>query len=288
MRKMEIAADRIELGKLLDAKKEELRGFVPTMGALHEGHVSLVKRARKECGTVVVSVFVNPTQFNDPNDLKSYPRTPGKDIELLREAGADIVFMPGTEEIYPEPDTRVFDLGAVAEVMEGAARPGHFNGVAQVVSKLFDIVEPDKAYFGEKDFQQITVIKALKEQLGINTEIVPCPIVREADGLAMSSRNTLLDPEHRQAAPKIYAALRKGVEYMEESRVAGKTADPREIERIVTDIINSERLLEVIYFNIVNARTLQPAEGWDEKGGIQGCVAVQAGNVRLIDNIRFV
>ena len=162
-------------------------GFVPTMGALHAGHRSLVERARKECQTVVVSVFVNPTQFNDKTDLRNYPRTPEEDLALLTEAGADIVFMPSVEEIYPEPDTRQFDFGEIDKVMEGATRPGHFNGVAQVVSRLFDIVQPAKAYFGEKDFQQIAVIKAMNSQLGIEVEIVECPIIRDCDGLALSS-----------------------------------------------------------------------------------------------------
>ena len=169
------------------------------MGALHAGHRSLVEKARKECKVVVVSVFVNPTQFNDKNDLRNYPRTPEADAALLEAAGADFVLMPSVEEIYPEPDTRIFDFGQIDKVMEGATRPGHFNGVAQVVSRLFDMVQPAKAYFGEKDFQQIAVIKAMVEQLGIEVEIVECPIIRDTDGLALSSRNTLLDEAHRAA-----------------------------------------------------------------------------------------
>ena len=170
-------------------------GFVPTMGALHAGHRSLVEKARRECKIVVVSVFVNPTQFNDKTDLKNYPRTPEADLAILEEAGADIVLMPTVEEIYPEPDTRQFDFGLIDKVMEGATRPGHFNGVAQVVSRLFDIVKPGKAYFGEKDFQQIAVIKAMVKQLGLELEIVECPIIRDIDGLALSSRNLLLTAE---------------------------------------------------------------------------------------------
>lgn len=281
---MEIVTTKAELFNSLKAADGKPRGFVPTMGALHKGHISLVEKAREECGTVVVSVFVNPTQFNDQNDLKSYPRTPEKDAALLEKAGVDIIFMPSVEEMYPEPDNRIFDFGNTAEVMEGASRPGHFNGVAQVVSKLFDIVQPDKAYFGEKDFQQVAVIKALKEQLDIATEIVVCPTVREEDGLAMSSRNTLLDEAHRKAAPEIYKALKKGVEMVVKS---GKTDNPRDIEKKIMEMIDSYPLLKVIYLNIVNARTLQPAETWNEEDGVQGCVAVQAGNVRLIDNIRF-
>ncbi|MDE6857633.1 MAG: pantoate--beta-alanine ligase, partial [Alistipes sp.] len=173
-----------ELRSELDRTNRAGVGFVPTMGALHAGHRSLVERARRECETVVVSVFVNPTQFNDKNDLRNYPRTPEADLALLEEAGADYVLMPSVEEIYPEPDTRVFDFGEVDKVMEGATRPGHFNGVGQVVSRLFEIVQPARAYFGEKDFQQIAVIRAMVRQLGLPVEIVECPIVREADGLA--------------------------------------------------------------------------------------------------------
>lgn len=285
---MKIVTTKAELESSLKEASGKPGGFVPTMGALHEGHLSLVRKAREECGTVVVSVFVNPTQFNDPNDLKNYPRTPEKDAAMLKEAGTDIIFMPSVEEIYPEPDNRVFDFGSTAEVMEGASRPGHFNGVAQVVSKLFGLVKPDKAYFGEKDFQQVAVIKALKEQLNLDTEIVVCPTVREKDGLAMSSRNALLDEAHRKAAPEIYGALQKGVRLMQGVRDTGNRPTPREIESEVEGMINSNPLLRVLYFNIVNTRTLRPAESWDGKDGIQGCVAVQAGNVRLIDNIRFI
>jgi pantoate--beta-alanine ligase len=199
-----------ELRAELDRTEQSGIGFVPTMGALHAGHRSLVERARRENATVVVSVFVNPTQFNDKNDLRHYPRTPEADRRLLEEAGADFVLMPSVEEIYPEEDTRIFDFGQIDKVMEGATRPGHFNGVAQVVSRLFDIVRPARAYFGEKDFQQIAVIKAMTAQLKLPVEIVECPIVRGEDGLALSSRNTLLDEAHRAAAPHIYATLSRG------------------------------------------------------------------------------
>ncbi len=273
--------------ELKEALKDALResgkasvGFVPTMGALHEGHMSLVERARRENGTVVVSVFVNPTQFNDPGDLSNYPRTPEADAEMLRRAGADIVFMPSVGEVYPEPDTRVFDFGRIDKVMEGATRPGHFNGVAQVVSRLFDMVDPDRAYFGEKDFQQIAVIKALVRQMNSDVNIVECPIVREADGLAMSSRNRLLSPEHRAAAPMIYAALQKGAEKIDELGIAAT-------ERFVKAEIEKSPLLKVIYFNIVDADTLQPAVDRDGSRDLRGCVAVQAGAVRLIDNMDF-
>ena len=180
-------------------------GLVPTMGALHAGHRSLVDRARRENDIVVVSVFVNPTQFNNPDDLRTYPRTEEADAAILADAGVDYAFMPTAEEVYPEPDTREFDLGPVAAVMEGAMRPGHFNGVAQIVSKLFAWAQPTRAYFGEKDFQQIAVIRRMAELEGFDLDIVSCPIVREADGLALSSRNVRLNEQARAIAPKIRA-----------------------------------------------------------------------------------
>ena len=255
-------------------------GFVPTMGALHAGHRSLVERARKECGTVVVSVFVNPTQFNDKNDLRNYPRTPEADAAVLEAAGADYVLMPSVEEIYPEPDTREFDFGQVDKVMEGATRPGHFNGVAQVVSRLFDIVKPAKAYFGEKDFQQIAVIKAMVAQLGLDVEIVECPIIRAEDGLALSSRNTLLDEAHRKAAPEIYAALKQ---------CAAKATEltPAQLTEWVTAEVERSGLLKVIYFQAVDALSMQQVSSWEENPRIQGCIAVQAGEIRLIDNVKI-
>ena len=255
-------------------------GFVPTMGALHAGHRSLVEKARKECQTVVVSVFVNPTQFNDKNDLKHYPRTPEADAAVLEAAGADYVLMPSVEEIYPEPDTRQFDFGEVDKVMEGATRPGHFNGVAQVVSRLFDIVTPAKAYFGEKDFQQIAVIKAMVRQLGLTVEIVECPIIRDEDGLALSSRNTLLTPEHRAAAPHIYEVIKQCAEKAQE-------LSPAELTAWVTAEVENNPLLKVIYFQAVDALSMQQVQSWEESERVQGCIAVQAGDIRLIDNVKI-
>ena len=255
-------------------------GFVPTMGALHAGHRSLVERARRENRHVVVSVFVNPTQFNDKNDLKHYPRTPEEDARLLSEAGADFVLMPSVEEIYPTPDTRQFDFGLIDKVMEGATRPGHFNGVAQVVSRLFDIVRPARAYFGEKDFQQIAVIRAMVSQLQSPVEIVECPIVRGDDGLALSSRNRLLDAPHRAAAPHIFATLRAAVEKSHE-------LSPDDLQTWVVSEVERNPLLKVIYFQAVDASTMQEVAAWDDAARIQGCIAVQAGDIRLIDNIRI-
>ena len=277
---MKVVNTVAELNAALAPLKREGVGFVPTMGALHAGHRSLVERARRENDTVVVSVFVNPTQFNDKNDLKNYPRTPEADCAILEAAGADIVFMPTVEDIYPEPDTRQFDFGLVDKVMEGATRPGHFNGVAQVVSRLFALVNPARAYFGEKDFQQIAVIKAMVEQLSIDIEIVECVIVRGEDGLALSSRNELLTPEHRAAAPHIYATISQCASKME-------SMSPEELTNWVVETIDSNPLLKTIYFEAVDARTMQRVEKWSDAERIQGCCAVQAGDIRLIDNIRI-
>lgn len=257
-------------------------GLVPTMGALHAGHISLVERARRDNDFVVVSVFVNPTQFNNAEDLATYPRTEEADCRKLENAGVDVAFVPSVEEMYPEPDTRVFNLGPVAEVMEGAMRPGHFNGVAQVVSKLFAAVEPDRAYFGEKDFQQIAVIRRMVELEGFKLEIVDCPICREADGLAMSSRNTRLTPEQREVAPVIHKVLSQSVEWAQNHTV-GETI------RFVTDEINSFPHMEVEYYQIVDPLSMQPISEWkDAKGGRPvGCVTAYCGKVRLIDNIRY-
>ena len=269
-----------ELRAALEAHRHEKIGFVPTMGALHEGHISLVERARKECDVVVASVFVNPTQFNDKNDLKNYPRTPEADAAMLAEAGVDYVLFPSVEEIYPEPDTRQFDFGHIDKVMEGATRPGHFNGVAQVVSRLFDIFEPTHAYFGEKDFQQIAVIRAMVAQLGYNIEIVDCPIIRDFDGLARSSRNLLLTPEHRAAAPHIYEVLSAAVAKVGE-------LSPAELTAWVTAEVERNELLKVIYFAAVDALSMQTIEQWSDAERVQGCIAVQAGDIRLIDNIKL-
>ncbi len=255
-------------------------GFVPTMGALHDGHLSLVNEARRHNDIVVVSVFVNPTQFNNPDDLRTYPRTEEADLAKLREAGVDAAFVPSVQEMYPEPDTRVFNLGPVADVMEGKMRPGHFNGVAQVVSRLFSMVQPTRAYFGEKDFQQIAVIRKMVELEGFNLEIVPVPIKREADGLAMSSRNVRLTPEMRKAAPQIHAALVEAVDY-----AATHTVE-QTIHRTV-EHINAIDGLETEYFAIVDGPTCLPIEQWSDSKQPVGCITVYAGDVRLIDNIKF-
>ena len=257
-------------------------GLVPTMGALHEGHASLVRRSVKENDVTVVSVFVNPTQFNDPNDLKNYPRDLEADCRLLEQCGADYVLAPTVEEMYPTPDRRQFEYPPVSTVMEGAHRPGHFNGVCQVVSRLFYIVRPDRSYFGEKDWQQIAVVKAMVAHLGIDVDIVECPIVRDADGLARSSRNTLLAPDERAIAPRIYQALKESLDYAKDHTL-------RQTHDWVVEQIDSVEGLRVEYFAIVDGNTLQDVADWDASPYIVGCITVYCGKtpIRLIDHIRY-
>lgn len=255
-------------------------GFVPTMGALHEGHLSLIRRSVAECKHTVISVFVNPTQFNNKNDFATYPRTLEQDCALVEPAGVDIVFAPRVEDIYPEEDKRVFDLGGLDKYSEGPRRPGHFNGVAQVVTRLFDIVKPAKAYFGEKDFQQLAIVEYFTKALNYPVQIVRCPISRWEDGLARSSRNKLLTPEQRAAAPHIYKSI------LTARDLVGK-GTPEEACRIIAERINENPLLETEYVEIVNALTMKPLETWDEAEHIQLACAVYARPVRLIDNIKL-
>ena len=255
-------------------------GLVPTMGALHAGHASLVKRSVKENDVTVVSVFVNPTQFNDKNDLLKYPRTMDADCKLLEANGCSFVFAPSVEEMYPEPDTRQFHFAPLDTVMEGAFRPGHFNGVAQIVSKLFDAVKPHKAYFGEKDFQQLAIIREMTKQLHYDLEIVGCPIIREEDGLALSSRNARLSAEEREIALKISQTLFK-------SRTFAADHSVSETIRFVEESIATERGLRLEYFKIVDGNTLQDFENWADTNYAVGCITVFCGEVRLIDNIKY-
>ena len=253
-------------------------GFVPTMGALHKGHISLVENAAGVDNVVVVSIFVNPTQFNNSEDLKRYPRTLETDLDMLKNVGCDLVFAPSVAEMYPEPDNRRFWFGTLETVMEGKYRPNHFNGVAQVVSKLFDMVKPDKAYFGLKDFQQLAIVKSMVKQLNLPVEIVPCPIIREENGLAMSSRNELLNAEERKNASIISETI-----FMAKELVGQKSV--KELVKWVTERINKNPFLNVEYFEIVDDTSLQPVKSWEDKNTKVGCVAVYCGKVRLIDNI---
>ncbi len=276
----------IEKSKQLQDKIAELKangkkvGFVPTMGALHLGHISLVNRAKEDVDIVVVSLFVNPTQFNNPEDLKRYPRTLEKDLELLRAYHCDIVFSPSIEEVYPKPDNRIFDFGHLDKCMEGQYRPNHFNGVAQVVSRLFDLVPADKSYFGEKDFQQLAIVRKMVKMLNYSIEIIGCPIIREADGLAMSSRNMLLTIDDRKIAPKIAATLFESCNF-------AKTKSVEETKAFVVNSIEKETTFKVEYFEICDGDSLQPIMNWSETSYPVGCIAVYAGKIRLIDNITY-
>lgn len=281
---MKVFNTKANLEEALAAARAEGKkiGLVPTMGALHAGHASLVKRSVSENDVTVVSVFVNPTQFNDKNDLKNYPRTLDADCQLLESLGATYVFAPSVEEVYPEPDTRTFSYPPIDTVMEGPRRPGHFNGVCQIVSKLFYMVQPDRAYFGEKDFQQIAVIRAMVADLKLPIELRPCPIVREESGLALSSRNALLTEAEKRTAVCISQALKTSVDFAKNHTVA-------ETHDLVVGALNATKGLEVEYFEIVNGITLQSVTSWDDAPYIVGCITVYCGQrpVRLIDNIKY-
>jgi len=271
-----------ELQAELDAFRKQGKriGLIPTMGALHAGHASLVKRSVADNDVTVVSVFVNPTQFNDKNDLAKYPRNLEADCKLLEQVGASFVFAPAVEEMYPEPDTRQFSFAPLDTVMEGAFRPGHFNGVAQIVTKLFDAVQPDCAYFGEKDFQQLAIIREMVRQLGYKLTVVGCPIVREEDGLALSSRNARLSADERANALNISKTLFNSRAYAADHTLA-------ETKRYVEDSIAAAPGLRLEYYQIVDGNTLQPVANWDDSAYIVGCITVFCGEVRLIDNIKY-
>jgi pantoate--beta-alanine ligase len=279
---MEVVKTVRELREAIDIQRKNnaVIGFVPTMGALHEGHLSLVKRAGEETDFVVVSIFVNPTQFNNKEDLTRYPRNLSRDLELLEKSSCRLVFAPEADEVYPEEDTRKFNFGALENVMEGKFRPGHFNGVAQVVSKFFEMVNPDKAYFGLKDFQQVAVINKMVEMLKIKVEIIPCPIIREKSGLAMSSRNMLLSVEERQNASLISKTLFSAVEM-------AKTHTVEDVRKWVIETIDTNPFLQTEYFEIVDFENLSPIDNWEAVVNKIGCIAVHCGKVRLIDNVIF-
>ncbi len=278
---MEVVKTKQELRRsLAGLKPEESVGFVPTMGALHKGHLSLVEKAAQDNSRVVVSIFVNPTQFNDKKDLFRYPRDMESDLKILQTVRCDVVFVPDVEEMYPEEDTRIFDFGHLGKGMEGKYRPGHFNGVAQIVSRLLETVQPHRAYFGQKDFQQLAIIKALVKQMQVKTEIVACPIIREHDGLAMSSRNQLLTVGERNEAALIFKTLTK-------ARNLACHKSVEELTQWVTDTINKSNKLAVEYFEIVDQEKLLPVKEWEEPSVKVGCIAVYCGKIRLIDNIVF-
>ena len=271
-----------DLAKHLDDLRQRGKsiGLVPTMGALHHGHISLVERSTSGNGATVVTIFVNPTQFNDSSDLEKYPRTPEKDLDILRQYKVDVVFIPSVKEMYPEPDERKFDLAGLDKVMEGAYRKGHFNGVAQIVSKLFDVIGPHRAYFGQKDFQQVVIIKHLVEMLGMDIQVVTCPIVREKDGLALSSRNIQLSREERKAAPLVYRILMQAKEKQADF-------DPDAVKQWVEEQFKLHPMFQLEYFEIVEDKYLTPIIKWENGVNKVGCIAVQLGQIRLIDNLFF-
>ena len=282
---MQIIRSVAELESAIENFKKQGKsvGLVPTMGALHDGHVSLVSKCRKENDIAVVSVFVNPTQFNNKTDLATYPRDEKKDAALLESKGVDIMFAPQPEDVYSEEEmskTFDFDFQGLDKVMEGLQRPGHFNGVVQIVSKLLSFVKPDKAYFGEKDFQQVAIIKLMVRTMGFKLEIVQCPIIREESGLARSSRNQLLSDDERNNAANIYRVLKESVNFV-------PSIAPAELTQKVVDEINACDGLQVEYYEIVNGDTLQKISSWDDADYVVGCVTVHCGKVRLIDNIRL-
>lgn len=279
---MEIFEKKDALSKELENLKNlgKSIGFVPTMGALHEGHLSLLQEAIHQNDISVVSIFVNPTQFNNPEDFKKYPKTIDADLKQLELTGCDYVFMPDNTEMYPEPDTRAFNFGELATVMEGKHRPGHFNGVGQIVSKLFDVVKPHRAYFGQKDFQQVAIVKKLVELLNYDLEIVSCPIIREPDGLAMSSRNLRLSDKQRKAAPLIYETLKAAKHF------AG-LLPINQLKELIINRINKSELLDVEYVDIVDENTLKEPLDWEDKKQLTTCIAVFCGKIRLIDNMKF-
>lgn len=280
---MKIFTTITEITNTLDKLRQEGKtiGFVPTMGALHQGHLDVMQRAKNENEVLVVSIFVNPIQFNNPEDLKKYPRDLNKDKALLENINCDVLFTPDVEEMYPETINTDYDFGELEKVMEGAFRAGHFNGVAIVVKILFDIIKPDKAYFGEKDFQQLAIIHKLVEIENIPVQIVPCPTIREKDGLAMSSRNERLTPDERTVAPFIYQALN-------EAKSNVKKMTPEEVKLRLKNQFNDQPKFKLEYFEIADDRELQAVNGWEHPNGIRGFIAAHLGNVRLIDNIKFI
>lgn len=262
---------------LLRAEGKTL-GFVPTMGALHEGHMSLIYKAKQENHAVLCSIFVNPTQFNDKKDLEKYPRTIQADMELLISAHCDMLFAPFVEEMYNKEEKIQFDFGYLDKSMEANHRPGHFNGVATIVKKFLDIIEPDAAYFGQKDFQQLLIVKHLVKDLQLNVKIVDCPTLREKDGLAMSSRNVLLSVEERTQASFIYQTLSK-------ARYLSGERSIKELQNWAGHEFEKHPLMQLEYFEIIDAQTLLPIEKVSDSKEVVACIAVKLGNVRLIDNI---
>ncbi len=281
-KKLRITASILDVRGLIMSHQEEgcSVGFVPTMGSLHDGHISLVEKSSQENHITVVSIFVNPTQFNEKRDFEVYPRNIDDDLKILGDYPVDLVFTPDAREIYPKPDKRIFDFGGLDRIMEGKHRPGHFNGVAQVVSRFFEIITPDRAYFGEKDFQQMAIIQKMTMDLQLPVKIIACPIIRDEDGLAKSSRNKLLSAEERKSASRIPESMNRAKEQI------GQLSVQQLIEQTIV-YLHEDPQLETEYFEIVDAKSLKPIADWSARGQIRACIAVRIGNVRLIDNMDF-
>lgn len=260
-----------------EKRKGKTIGFVPTMGALHPGHISLINFSKQQTDITVCSIFVNPTQFNNQADLKHYPRTPESDIKLLEEAGCDILYMPEVSDVYPENDNRKFDFGYLDTILEGATRPGHFNGVGQVVSILLEGVKPDKAFFGSKDYQQVMVVKSLVKQLNLSVEIIPCPILREADGLAMSSRNTRLTAEERKIAALIPQWMQEAITLVKENGIEAA-------KQFINEKVSKVPEMKLDYYEVCDAETLKSISEITPNQKAITLIAVFVGNIRLIDN----
>jgi pantoate--beta-alanine ligase len=280
---MKVLTKIADVGNYIEILKQKSLsiGFVPTMGALHQGHLSLIEKSSHENDITLCSIFINPIQFNNKEDFDKYPVQSDRDIEMLEKAGCNMVFIPSVDEMYPEPITEVNDFGLLDNFMEGAFRKGHFNGVGIVVKRLFEITEPDKAYFGEKDFQQLQILRHLVKTNNLPVEIVSCPIIRETDGLAMSSRNVRLTSEERKIAPQIYRALNMCSEL-------GSTRTVQQVKSIFLNEISAFPEFQIDYFEIADEATLQPITNWSESKNPRAFVAIFLGNVRLIDNIKII
>jgi pantoate--beta-alanine ligase len=277
---MHVATTEKELQEFLSAAKKAKKsiGFVPTMGALHKGHLSLIEESKKQCQFTVVSIFVNPTQFNDKKDLERYPRTPDKDLEMLKKAGVDLAFTPTEKVIYPKPDTRKFNFGKLDQILEGKLRPGHYNGVAQVVSRLFEMVEPDKAFFGQKDYQQVLIVRHLVKELKMNVQVVMCDTVRDEENVAMSSRNALLSDEEYDLATYIPI-------WMEEVKKLATRYKISQIKARVETLVSQQPKMKLDYFEICDANSLEPLKEFDDEVQAIALIAVQVGKIRLLDNV---
>lgn len=277
---MQVFQQISEIKTYISSQKQQHKtiGFVPTMGALHQGHISLINESKKVCDITVCSIFVNPTQFNNANDLTRYPRTPEVDRQLLEQAGCDVLYMPDVKDIYPTTDTRQFNFGYIDTILEAEHRPGHYNGVGQVVSILLTGIEPNKAFFGSKDYQQVMIVRTLVKQLKLPVEIISCPILREDDGLAMSSRNMLLTPEERKIASLV-------PKMMEGARDIVKQIGVSAAKLYILNEVAQVPIMKLDYYEVCDTETLEPLTALEPNQQAISLIAVFVGNIRLIDNL---